>query len=167
MAPYMDNMDGPVVRAAENALDMENIKYILPYVSSKYEGELNDAFEKTLSVRELSGEAAELADYWFFETAVRLHHKGEEKSYTGLKSAGTDWGPIIPKIDRAVETENLEELLDFLLNFIREDIEGRFDDVISKKDYDEDDVEDARDYLKAREEFLSYTRKFYEYVEKG
>jgi hypothetical protein len=167
MAPYIDSMDGPVVKAAENALDMENIKYVLPYVSSADEGELKDAFEKTLSVRELSGEAAELADYWFFETAVRLHHKGEEESYTGLKAAGTDWGPIIPKIDQAIETENIDEFLDFLLNFIKEDIQGRFDDVCSKKDYDEDDVEDAREYVNAREEFIRYTRKFYEYVEKG
>lgn len=167
MAPYIDSMDGPVVKAAENALDMEDVKYVLPYVSSEDEEELKDVFERTLSVRELSGEAAELADYWFFETAVRLHRKEEGKSYTGLKSAGTDWGPIIPKIDQAIETANIEELLDFLLNFIREDIEGRFEDVLSKKDYDEDDVEDARDYLNSREEFIRYTRKFYDYVEKG
>ena len=88
MVPYIDSMDGPVVKAAETALDMENIKYILPYVSSEDEDELKDAFEKTLLVRELSGDAAELADYWFFETAVRLNRKEEEKSYTGLKSAG-------------------------------------------------------------------------------
>jgi len=39
--------------------------------------------------------------------------------------------------------------------------------VCSKKDYDEDDVEDAREYVNTREEFIRYTRKFYEYVEKG
>lgn len=167
MAPYIDSMDGPVVKAAENALDMGDVKHVLSYVSQQDEGELKDAFEKTLSVRELSGEAAELADYWFFETVVRLHRKGEEESYTGLKSAGTDWGPVIPKIDQAIETENIDELLDFLLNFIREDIKGRFEDVLSKKDYDEGDVEDARDYINAREEFIKYASKFYDYVEKG
>ncbi len=31
----------------------------------------------------------------------------------------------------------------FLLNFIKEDMEGRFADMLSKKDYDEDDIEDA------------------------
>lgn len=167
MAPYMDSMDGPVVNAAENALDMEDVKYILPYVSPKDEEELKDAFEKTLSVRELSGTAAELADYWFFETAVRLHREEGEKPYSGLKPSGTDWGPIVPKIVQAVETENVNEFLEFLLNFLKEDIEGRFEDVLAKKDYDEDDVEEARDYLNAREEFIEYTRKFYEYVEKG
>jgi len=167
MAPYIDSMDGPVVKAAEKALDMENIKYVLPYVSSEDEEEIKDSFERTLLVRELSGDAAELADYWFFETTVRLHRKEEEKTYTGLKSAGTDWGPIIPKIDLAIKTENIDELLNFLLNFIREDIMSRFDDLLSKKDYDLNDVEDARDYISSREEFIKYTSKFYDYVEKG
>lgn len=167
MAPYIDSMDGPVVKAAETALDMENIKYVLPYVPLEDELELKEAFKKTLLVRELSSEAAELADYWFFETAVRLNRKGEEKSYTGLKSADMDWGPIIPKIDQAIETENIDELLNFLLNFIQEDIKSRFDDVISKKDYDVNNVEDARDYINSRMEFVNYTKKFYNYVERG
>ncbi len=167
MAPYIDSMDGPVVKAAENALDSEDVKHLLPYVSSKDEEELKDAFEKTLSVRELSSEAAELADHWLFETTVRLHRKKQKKPYTGLKAAGTDWGPVIPKIDQAIESENLDELLDFLLNFIREDIEGRFEDLLAKKEYDTGDVEEARDYIDAREEFIKYTSKFYSYVEEG
>jgi hypothetical protein len=167
MAPYIDSMDGPVVKAAEKALDMEDIKYVLPYVSPEDEEEIKNSFDKSLMVRELSADAAELADYWFFETTVRLHRKEENKTYTGLKSAGTDWGPIIPKIDLAIETENIDELLNFILNFIREDIKSRFDDLLYKKDYDPDDVEDARDYILTREYFIEYTRKFYEYVEKG
>jgi len=92
MTPHCDNMEGPVVKAAELALEMENINYVLPFVKEEFEHELKDAFAKTMEVRELSGEAAELADYWFFETAVRLHRLGEGAPYTGLKSAGLDWG---------------------------------------------------------------------------
>ena len=83
MASYIESMDGPIVKAAETALDMENINYVLPFVSSKDSGELKYAFEKTLSVRELSGEAAELADFWFFETVVRLHRINNGNSYNG------------------------------------------------------------------------------------
>ena len=167
MVSYVESMDGPVVKAAETALDMENINYILSFVGSEDAGELKDAFERTLSVRELSGEAAELADYWFFETVVRLHNKSEGKAYNGLKPAGMDWGPIIPKLDKAFETENIDEFLEFLLNFIREDIKSRFEDVIFKKDYDINDVEDARDYINSMLDFVDYTQKFYKYVEKG
>ena len=167
MASYIESMDGPIVKAAETALDMENINYVIPFVSSKDSGELKDAFEKTLSVRELSGEAAELADFWFFETVVRLHRINNGNSYNGLKPAGIDWGPIIPKLDKAFETEKIDEFLNFLLNFIQEDIRSRFDDVLFKKDYDINDVEDARDYINSMLEFVDYTQKFYKYIEKG
>lgn len=167
MVSHIDSMDGPVVKAAETALDTENINYVLPFVAPEDEEELKDAFERTISVRELSGEAAELADYWFFETAVRLHNKGAGNEYTGLKAAGMDWGPIIPKVDMAIETGRIDELLNFLLNFIKEDIKSRFEDVVFKKDYDINDVEDARDYINSWLEFIVYTQKFYKYVEKG
>lgn len=85
MSPLCDTMDGPVVTAAELALEMENINYVIPYVKKEYEKELRDAFDRAVIVRELSGEAAEVADYWFFETAVRLHMLGDGRSYTGIK----------------------------------------------------------------------------------
>lgn len=167
MVLYVDCMDGPIVKAAETALDMENINYILPFIVPYDEVELKDAFEKTLSVRELSGEAAELADYWFFETAVRLHRKGQGMEYNGLKPAGMDLGPIIPKLNQAIKTENIDDFLEFLLNLILEDIKSRFDDVISKKDYGLNEIEDARDYVNSTLEFYDYAQKFYKYVEKG
>ena len=167
MLSYIDSMDGPVVQAAEEALEIENVNYILPFVARENEEELKDAFEKTISVRELSGEAAELADYWFFETAVRLHKKSQNEPYNGLKPAGKDFGPIISKLETAIETESIKEFLDFLMNFIREDIESGFDDVIFKKDYDINQVEDARDYINSMLEFVEYTQKLYKYVEKG
>jgi hypothetical protein len=134
---------------------------------SQDEEELKDAFEKTLLVRELSGDAAELADYWFFETAVRLNRKEENKSYTGIKSSGPEWGPILPKINQAIDSENSDELLNFLLNFIGEDINSRFEDVIFKKDYDPNDVEEAREYINSLSEFIKFTSKLYSYMEKG
>lgn len=167
MVSFVDCMDGPVVKMAETALDMENINYILPLVVSEDEEELKDAFKKTISVRELSSEAAELADYWFFETAVRLHEKGSGESYNGLSPAGSDLGPIIPKLKNAIEDESLDEFIDFLLNFIREDFKSRFEDVIVKKDYDVNQVEDARDYFDSMLEFFNYVQKFYVYIEKG
>ena len=79
MSVYCDTMDGPVVTAAELALEMENVNYVLPYIKKEYETELKEAFDRTVTVRELSGDAAEVADYWFFETAVHLYMLGTGK----------------------------------------------------------------------------------------
>ena len=99
-------MDGPVVEAAIKALETGNINFILPWVPRKREEELEKAFTRTLYVGALSKEAQELADYWFFETAVCLHSEGEGEPYTGLKPAGLDGGPIVPKAEKAIEQGN-------------------------------------------------------------
>ena len=54
MTLHCDGTDGLVVKAAEEALEMENINYILPFIREQYEDELKDVFERTLMVRELS-----------------------------------------------------------------------------------------------------------------
>lgn len=167
MALHCDRMDGLVVKSAEEALEMENINYVLPFIKEKYGDELKDAFERTLVVRELSGDAAELADYWFFETAVRLHLKGRGISYSGLKPAHINGEPIIIMADQAVKSENLNDLMSFILSSIREDVEARYDDVLSKKDYDINDIDDARDYADAMLNFFSYLQTLIEFMEEG
>jgi len=167
MTLYCDSMDGPVVKAAEMALEMENINYALPYILKKYEDELKDAFERTIQVRELSGDAAELADYWFFETTVRLHLKGRKRPYTGLKASGLNEDHVLSMADKAINNENLNDLNKFLLNSIKEDVEVRFDDVISKKDYDLNDIEDARDFVDSTLNFYFYLQKLFKFMEEG
>lgn len=167
MPPHCDKMDGPVVTAAEMALEMENINYILPYVSKGDEEELRDAFERSSAVRELGSEAAELADYWFFETAVRLHLKSRGHPYTGIKPSDVALGPALSMAQDAVLNENSHELVRFMISFMEEDIQARFDDVMSRKDYDINDVESARDYVNSMLDFVQYLDKLYEFMENG
>jgi hypothetical protein len=167
MTLYCDSMDGPVVKAAEVALEMENVNYALPYILEKYEDELKDAFERTIQVRELSGDAAELADYWFFETTVRLHLKGRKRPYNGLKPSGINGDPVLSMADQAINNENLKDLMNFLLNSIKEDVDVRFDDVVSKKDYDINDIDDARDYVDSMLNFYFYLQQLFKFMEEG
>ena len=78
---HCDGMDGPVVKAAQKALETGNLNLILTWVQKKDESEVRRMFEKTLAVRKLSPEARELADRYFFETVVRLHRAGEGAPY--------------------------------------------------------------------------------------
>jgi hypothetical protein len=160
-------MDGPLVAAAEVALDMENVNYVLPFISSDDESEAKDAFERTLEVRELSGAAAELADYWFFETIVRLHMNWRGQPYTGIKPAGYSRRPAPKLAENALQIENSSDLVDFMVSFIKEDIEARFEDVLYKKIYELDDIESGRDYISSMLDFIHYLDKLYEFMEKG
>ena len=70
-------MDGPVVKAAQQALATGNVNLGLFWIQGKDVPELRKAFAKTQAVRKLNPEARELADLYFFETVVRIHRAGE------------------------------------------------------------------------------------------
>jgi len=160
-------MDGPVVKAAKRALEIGNVNLILPWVPKKAEAELKEAFQRTLHVRKLREEATELADYWLFETAVRLHREGEGAPYTGLKPAGLDWGPVVPRAEKAIEKGNAKEVIVFLLHIIEEELQERFKRAMSKKNYDENDVDAAREYVQAMLGFVLYAHDLYAYMKGG
>ena len=126
MPPHCDSMDGPVVRAAQEALDREDVDLVLPYVHEDGEPELRRAFELAVKARPLGPEARDVADLFFFETAVRVHRAGEGAPYTGLKPAGLDVGPVIPLAERAIESGSPTELADFLAGAVRQETLARF-----------------------------------------
>jgi hypothetical protein len=154
-------MDGPVVKAARAALERANVNLILPYVPGHAEDELRRAFERAIRVRSLSPEAKETVDYWFFETAVRLHRQGEGAPYTGLKPAGLDEGPVVPRAEKAVETGDLEQVTTFLCQALQNQLHERFHAAITRKHYDENDVAAAREYVEAYLGFVVYAHSIY------
>ena len=164
MPPHCDTMDGPVVKAAKLALEKGTVNLILPWVPKKGEDELKEAFERTLLVRKMGKEAKELADYWFFETAVRVHREGEGEPYTGLKPAGLDEGPVVPRSEEAIEKGDASEVIEFLSHTVKEEVQKRLDHALSLKDYDENDVDAAREYVEAMLELILYSHKLYIYM---
>ncbi len=167
MPPHCDTLDGPVVKAAKLALEKENVNLILPWVPPKAERELKKAFRSVLPVRKLGKKAAEVADYWFFETAVRLHREGEGAPYTGLKPAGLDWGPVVPRADRAVETGDAQEVIELLKDTVAAELQERFEKAMARKTYDENDVAAAREYIHAMLGFVLYSHHLYAFTVGG
>jgi len=109
---HCDSYQGPVVQAAQKALDTGNVKLILPYVQPDDEAELISAFNHSLAVRKLGGEGKKLAEQFFFETAVRLHRQGEGAAYTGLKDEPVP--AAIQAADKALQTGNLDGITQML-----------------------------------------------------
>lgn len=167
MPPHCDTMDGPVVTAAREALETGNVNLILPWVPKRAEDELKKAFEKTLRARKLGREAAEVADYWFFETAVRLHREGEGAPYTGLKPAGLDWGPVVPQAEKAIERGDPKEVIDFMVHAVEEELQRRFKHAMEKKEFDVNDVDAARQYVQAMLGFVLYAHHLYMNIKGG
>lgn len=152
-AAHCDGLDGPVVAAARRALDSGDVRLALAWVGADAEAEIRHAFERTRSVRAGGGEAAALADLWFFETLVRVHRAGEGAPYTGLKPAGTEPSRGVAVAEAALADATLAPLGPRLAGHVAQAVDERLARVRSLAGYDPTDVEAARAWVEA---YVSY-----------
>lgn len=159
---HCDGLDGPVVKAAQRALETRDPVFVLVWVQAKDEAEIRTAFEQTLAVRGLNAQARDLADRFFFETLVRVHRAGEGAPFTGLKPAGRDLGPAIPAADEAVRIGSAEPLRRLLSGALEERLRHQFGEVMATKGYDATDIAAGRAHIKAYVEFLHFVERLYD-----
>lgn len=149
MPPHCDSLDGPVVLAARRALAAGEVDLVLPYAYEEGWDEIRRAFDVTRRARASGGEAADVADRWFFETVVRVHRAGEGAPYTGLKPAGLDVGPVIPVAERAIESDSADELLGLLTGRLAEEVRQRLHHLLHLKAEAGRGLRQARAYIEA------------------
>jgi uncharacterized protein DUF6448 len=161
---HCDSLDGPVVKAAQTALETRNLARVLIWVAADDEHEIRTAFEQTLTVRDLSPLAKELADRYFFETVVRIHRAGEGAPYNGLKPAGRDIGPAIPAADKSLAESSIGPVAVLLETAVSDGLRRHFEDAVATKNFKPDDVNAGREHIKAYVEFVHYVERLYEAV---
>jgi hypothetical protein len=159
---HCDGLDGPVVKAAQRALETRNPALVLIWVREKDEREIQNAFEQALAVRELSSQAKALADRFFFETLVRVHRAGEGAPFTGLKPAGRDLGRAIPAADEAVRVGSVEPVRQLLTDAVQQRLREEFSQVIAARTFKADDLAAGRAYIKAYVEFIHFVERLYD-----
>jgi hypothetical protein len=159
---HCDGLDGPVVQAAQKAIATDDVNLVLIWVQKSDEDSIRQVFKETLEVRKLSPEARQLADMHFFETLVRLHRAGEGAGFTGLKPAGRDLGPAIPAADKALRDGNVNDLKRLLLDAVGRGVSEHFSKAASQKDFDKNNVEAGREFVKAYVEYIHCVEALYE-----
>lgn len=157
---HCDTMDGPVVKAAQVALEKGDVTGVLKWVQPGQEAEIRAAFDETLAVRALGKKARDLADKYFFETLVRVHREGEGAPYTGLKPAGTV-EPVIAASDKALETGSVEDLTHRITQLVAEGIRHRFAETLEKQKHAEHNVAAGREFVAAYVEFVHYVERLH------
>lgn len=148
--------------SAERALEREDIKEILPWIPEDGEEEVREAFEKTLIVRELGNEAKELADYWFYETCVRVHRMGEGAPYTGIKPAGQEVSPAVEAADESLEDGSVEDLVELLKESVEDSVGEKFEETRGKKEKADESVEAGREWVSSYVEFIHLAKAIYD-----
>jgi hypothetical protein len=159
---HCDSINGPVVNAARASLDSGEVRHVLAYVQPEHEAELTTAFNQALSVRALGGQAQEMADMYFFETAVRLHRAGEGAAYTGLDFE-TDHGRALEAAGEALSGGSLDGVSALLDGALREGLAHRWEAVqeARSKEAAEGTLEAARERAEAELLFEKYVYGLY------
>ena len=132
---HCDTLEGPVVTDAKKALEKGDVNPVLKWVKKEQEGEIREAFKKTLAVRSKGPEAKELADRYFFETLVRIHRAGEGAPYTGLSKEPPE--PIIAAVDKALERGAVDHVVTHVTEEAAKGIRERFSKTMERKKHAE------------------------------
>jgi hypothetical protein len=158
---HCDGLDGPVVSAAQKALETGNVNLVFIWVQKPDEAEIKRVFDQAQAVRKLSAEAREVADRYFIETLVRIHRAGEGAPFTGLKPAGRDLGPAIPAADNALRDGNIDGALKLLTDSLERGVREHFQRARDAKDFDRNDVDAGRNFVKAYVEYIHCVEALY------
>ena len=73
----------------------------------------------------------------------------------------------MPRAEKAIEKGDPDEVIEFISGAAEEELQERFKHAMSKKEYDEDNVNAAREYVQAMLGFVLYSHQLYTYMKGG
>lgn len=151
---HCDTEDGPAVQDGRRALETGNLNIALKWVNAEGEDEVRAAFVAAQAAHD--GEQSEAAEYHFLETLVRVHRAGEGVGFDGIRPTGTELPPEVVAADAAVDRGTIDPLRGLIPDDRWSELEKRFATVMSKKAFDVDDLDAARDYVASYVHYFKY-----------
>jgi hypothetical protein len=150
---HCDSYDGPVIKDAAKALEANNVKLVLKWISKEQEADIIKLFNKTYSLRSGDKEVYAIVEKHFFETLVRLHRETEGAPFTGLKPAGTT-KKIVLLSDQAIETGSVDDLVGKITNHVGMVIRQKYQKVLDLSKVKDESAEKGREYVKAYIDYI-------------
>ena len=163
---HCDSYDGPTIKDAIKALETNNVKLVLKWITPDQEKEVIPLFNKTYALKSGDKEVYNILEKHFFETLVRLHRETEGAPYTGLKPAGTT-KPIIQLSDQAIESKDIDALLIKLNNHTGKVIREKYEKVAVLDELKNDSPEKGREFVKAYVDYTHTLEAIHDIIEQG
>ena len=163
---HCDSYDGPTIKDAVKALETNNVKLVLKWITPEQEKEIIPLFNKTYALKSGDKEVYAIVEKHFFETLVRLHRETEGAPYTGLKPAGTT-KPIILMSDQAIESRNIDDLLGKLNNHIGKVLREKYEKVAALDKVKNESPEQGREYGEAYVDYTHTIEAIHDIIEQG
>lgn len=163
---HCDSYDGPTIKDAVKALETNNVDLVLKWITTEQEKEIITLFNKTYALKSGDKEVYAIVEKHFFETLVRLHRETEGAPYSGLKPAGTT-KKIIQLSDQALESNDIDELLEKLNNHIGKVIRKNYEKVAALDKVKNDSPEKGREYVNAYVDYTHTIEAIHDIAEQG
>lgn len=133
-----------------------NVNYVLKWVQPEFEEEITQIFNLSMKVKDLSPEAKELSEQYFFGNLVRIHRAGEGAPFTGLKPSGTPIDEKVQAADKSIELGNLSPFDNLIEEDKMPELTERFENAMALKNFDVNDVDAGREYIEAYVKFFKF-----------
>lgn len=144
---------GPMMKAAQMALESGNARHILIWLPEGSENTLRNLLEKACCEQYSQKRVA--AD-WYFENVQRLHRAGMRSNYSGIEDVIFGEMPVIRKADEAIETGNFEGLSGLVPDMDIPELRQRFDTIRGMRNYPAGNLSAGRTFVSAYLEFMLY-----------
>jgi hypothetical protein len=151
-----DPKSAPAMQSAKMALDTGNANYVLIWVPEESENKVKNLLEKTCCESSTQTNMQNRAIDWYFESVNRLFYANVWTHCYRMKSEGIDVKPIVLVIERAIESGNFDEIGSLIPNTREGDARQRFCDLMSKRNYDVNNIAAGRDYVTSFIDFIIY-----------
>jgi hypothetical protein len=153
---HCDTEDGPAVQDGRRALETGNVNFALKWVHPDGEDEVKASFDAAITNRTGRIDGSAQTDHDFLETLVRVHRAGEGAGFDGIKPTGTELPAEVVAADAALDVGNIEPLRGLVPSDRWDELERRFNVAFSKKSFDINDLDAARDYVAAYVDYFKY-----------
>jgi hypothetical protein len=158
---HCDTMNGPVVKAAQTALERGDVRLVMIWVKPEAEPEIRSLFERVRAARTQGEPARSVADRLFFETVVRLHRAGEGAPFTGLKDASEPLEPGVVEAEASISAHSPKALSAELTALLHRGIEESFRELEAARNYPPEDVAAGRRYVGAYVRYIHSVERLY------
>lgn len=164
---HCDRVDGPVAAAAREALRTGQPVHVLAWVGTAQDRELQAAYELAVKAREQGGPAADVAERYLVETAIRLHREAEGLSFAGVQPATTPLPRVVVIAEQALEKGQVEDVLALLDAELEGQVRRLFAAASSKPVDRGANLEAARHWVDAYVRYMGFVDGLYEAIEAG
>jgi hypothetical protein len=140
---------------------------VLIWVGHEQEKELLEAYELAIEARQQGGPAAEVAEKYLVENAIRLHRQAEGMPFEGVKASTTLPPRDITIADEALVKGQVDELLALLKGELEEKVRGLFHSAWSQQADRHQSIEAGRRWVDAYVRYLVFVHGIHGAIEAG